>query len=127
MNLDIKKPTWVKIYYGISLILIIFAVVEEFKDTSGFGILVAGPIAILGILLAGLALGVYYSKKIGKTLIINIILWLFFLVAIGYLLFSIVNTISYYSVSGLSGWPITLFFLLASALLLGLLIILNRK
>ena len=127
MDSGTEKPLWIKIYYGISVVLIIFAVIGTFTDTSGFAILATGPTAIFGILLAGLAYGVYYSKKIGKKLTMNIILGSFFLISIGFLLFIIINTATYYNVSGLTGWPIILFFLLSFVLLLGLLLILNRK
>lgn len=120
MSSDTKKPMWSKIYYGISIILILFAIIGTFIDKSGFAIITTGPIAIFGILLAGFAYGVYYSKKVGKKLTMNIILWLFFLISTLYFLYGLAL------MEGSRTVAVLIFLLICSLLMLELLIILNK-
>ena len=127
MDSETEKPVWLQIYFGISLILFIFGVIVTITDRSGYGAIVTIPLIIISVILFGISYGVYYWKKRNKKLIGNLILWPLFLIPVGFTLWQIVQTTIWYSTVGLQGWPIFIFTIIMSVLLLILLIILNKN
>ena len=127
MNPENKKPFWLWIYYVISFVPFIFGLYIILTDKTGFGILIAGPLILVGVLLAIASYFTYRSKKNNKRVVANSILWPLFLVSTSILIYEIIQIITWFKVVGFQGWPGLLGELIVSILLLILIIVLNKR
>ena len=127
MNQENRKPLWLWTYYIISLVFFILGVVIVLTDKTGFGILVAWPLGLAGILFAIISYIVYRSKRSNKRIMTNVILWIPFLLSVATLIWVIIQMATWFDTSAFQGWPILIGNLILSIILLVLIIILNKR
>jgi len=121
------KPVWLRFYYGLAIILILFSIIATLTDRTGFAILATGPLFGIALVILGLAHLTNYCITNNKKALGNWIIGPFFILVLGFIIYVIIQRFIWFSTLGYGNLGVIFGIVIFNLLLLFLLVKLNKK